>query len=112
MRVLLFAIVLAACGTSNDNGERTCTGGTGCGEGCQEANEVGVGMACTPGGGECGRNMAPFLFCTSDYEEGAWSYCTGPCDTDADCGTDAFCSGSGHGGKGCVPAICGGHAGG
>src|SRR5258706_6913958 len=93
----LIVAATPACGGGNDWGvDGACMGGSGCGEPCQQANPVGVGMACTAGGGQCGRNMAPFLFCTADYEAGAWPYCTGPCGSDADCGDGAYCSGSGH----------------
>jgi hypothetical protein len=105
---LAAAIVAVACGGGNGaSADAACTPMGVCGE-CMQPNNVGVGMACTTGGGECGHNMAPFLFCTSDYEADAPSYCTGPCGSDADCGDNAYCSGSGHGGRGCMPAVCGG----
>ena len=118
MRFAVIAIAAAtaltyavACGGGNAAGadaNKCPVPSTTCGDPCMQANNVGVGMACTKNGGECGSNLAPFLFCTADYEDGADPYCTGPCGSDADCGTDAYCSGSGHGGKGCMPAICGG----
>src|SRR5215831_11864847 len=71
-------------------------------------NNMGVGKACTPGGGEC-RNNGNAIFCTVDFvhDTTAW-YCTALCSNDTDCGTNAYCSGSGMGGRGCEPAICGG----
>lgn len=108
MRWALAVLFVAACGGGGAAGDDVCTGGTGCGEPCQAANDKGVGLPCTMGGGECSNNLAPFLFCTADYEDGADPYCTGPCSRDSDCGEGAYCSGSGHGGSGCVPAICGG----
>jgi hypothetical protein len=88
----------------------SCTPTTGCAEACNPGNNLGCGRYCTAGGGECNQNGAPFLFCTEDYEPNGTGvgFCTGPCSKDADCGDGAFCSGSGMGSKGCVPAACGG----
>ena len=101
-------MLAVGCGGGGAKVDSGCTGGTGCGEGCELANSKGVGRFCTAGGGECNQNGAPFIFCTVDYVSGAPAYCTGPCSKDADCGENADCSGSGMGGRGCETMLCGG----
>jgi hypothetical protein len=119
MRALsLLALVVAfACGGSSGNktdakgsggsGSNTCTGGSACGEPCDDGNNLGIGKFCAKGSGQCASNNNAFVFCTVDVDSTAEPFCTGPCGSDADCGVDAFCDGSG-GQNGCVPANCGG----
>ena len=113
---VIVALGLVGCG---GGGEKiidagppdACTGSTTCSDPCNQGNELGVGRYCTPGHGECNKNGAVggFIFCTKDYEPAETvQYCTGPCSKDSDCGTNAYCSGSGQGGRGCIPATCGG----
>jgi len=112
----ILAVVLAASACGKSNGQATdappdqCVPGSdACKNPCDEGNDKGVGRFCTSGGGECGKNSAPFIFCTIDYDTTAGvQYCTGPCSKDSDCGANAYCSGSGMGSKGCEPATCGG----
>ena len=111
--VALAAILaLVACGSGDKQPvDATCSGATACSDPCNTGNELGVGRYCTPGHGECNKNgaVSGFIFCTKDYEPAETvQYCTGPCSNDVDCGTGAFCSGAGQGGRGCVPATCGG----
>jgi hypothetical protein len=116
MRALsLLALVVAfACGGSSGNktdakgsGSNSCTGGSACGEPCDDGNNLGIGKFCAKGSGQCASNNNAFVFCTVDVDSTAEPFCTGPCGSDADCGVDAFCDGSG-GQNGCVPANCGG----
>jgi hypothetical protein len=81
---------------------------TGCTQPGQAGNSVGVGKFCTKGGNQCRDNGAA-IFCTVDYVPDVpdW-YCTAFCTGDGDCGDNAYCSGSGMGGRGCIPARCGG----
>ena len=102
---------LMACGGGGATIDAPCSGATACSDPCNVGNELGVGRYCTPGHGECNQNgqVGGFIFCTKDYEPAETvQYCTGPCSKDSDCGTNAFCSGSGQGGRGCIPATCGG----
>jgi hypothetical protein len=102
---LAIALALTACGGDDDG----CEGGAGCGEPCAPGNDFGVGMYCTPGGGECGDTpdrLAPF--CTVDFDDTAPAFCTRPCEPGDDlamCGEDAVCTGQG-GDTGCVPVAC------
>ena len=111
MRTLLisgFALLVSACGSSNDtHADAACSGGTSCGQPCDEGNSLGVGKFCTKGGGECAKNET-YVFCTADFDATAPdAFCTGPCGSDADCGPEAYCDDQG-GQSGCVPAACGG----
>ena len=73
-------------------------------------NELGVGMPCTVGGGECSGNDFRALFCSIDQVPDAdLALCTGPCLSDSDCGSASVCSGDPkdpQGPKGCIPATC------
>jgi len=89
---------LAACGEAPKRG---------CGMPGEPGNEKGVGKYCTPAGDECRKNSFA-VFCTVTFVPDADPYCTNSCTDDSQCGTGAFCSGSGMGSRGCVPAICGG----
>lgn len=111
--LLLLALVFAAgaCGGDDDGDSDACEGGTGCGEPCATGNSFGVGMYCTPGGGECGdtpSQLAPF--CTVDFDPEAPAFCTRPCEPGNDlemCGEDALCMGDeGGGDTGCIPITC------
>jgi hypothetical protein len=116
MRFGLFLAVVAACGGGSDKKvdagpPDACSGSTACSDPCNQGNELGVGRYCTPGHGECNQNgsVGGFIFCTKDYEPTEdVQYCTGACKEDKDCGTNAYCSGSGMGSKGCIPMSCGG----
>jgi hypothetical protein len=114
LAAIVFVVVAAsACGKSSSNNADAppdqCVQGAACNNPCDVGNDKGVGRYCTAGGGECGNNAAPIIFCTVDYEPTAdVQYCTGPCSKDSDCGMNAYCSGSGMGSKGCEPAACGG----
>lgn len=109
---LLVAILLAACGSDDDNAaDAACQGGAGCGESCAAGNSFGVGRYCTPGGGECGdtpNRLAPF--CTVDFDPEAPAFCTRPCEPGDDlamCGEDALCTSEEEGGDtGCIPITC------
>lgn len=116
IRALLLICAVALIGGCDDGEADICAGGAlvDCGEPCAPGNDFGVGMACTPGGGECadtpGR-MAPI--CTVDFEAEADAFCTRPCDPDmevvAQCGINAICRGEDAGGggpTGCVPMTC------
>jgi hypothetical protein len=100
--VLSLALAVAACGS--DTPQNT----TGCGAPGNPGNSKGIGRYCTRGAGQC-TNL--FLYCTVDFvmDPGTPQYCTGPCTLDSDCGEGAYCSGSGLGSMGCMPAVCGGH---
>lgn len=68
-------------------------------------NDIGVGTFCTPRGGECAAfPQAGLCVVMIAPDEGQW-FCTRLCDTDADCGADAVCTGDGRGAA-CVPARC------
>lgn len=74
-------------------------------------NEIGVGMTCTEGGGECNDNgFTNAWLCTHDHDPTAsLNICTKPCVVDEDCGTGAVCTGDPDdpdSGRGCVPAPC------
>ena len=74
-------------------------------------NEIGVGMTCTEGGGECNDNgFTNAWLCTHDHDPTAsLNVCTKPCVVDEDCGTGAVCTGDPadpDSGRGCVPAAC------
>jgi hypothetical protein len=101
-------LAFAACG---DSGGHTSTPDapmtTGCTQPGQMGNAVGVGEFCTKGGGQCRDNNGA-IFCTVDYVMTEDWYCTALCTSDNDCGDNAYCSGSGMGGRGCIPARCGG----
>jgi hypothetical protein len=103
---LMFA--LACGGSSGKPADAACTGGSGCAQPCDEGNNLGVGRYCTKNGGQCGSNNNAFVFCTVDVDPTAEAFCTGPCGSDAECGQNAFCDGSGGAQRGCVPASCGG----
>ncbi len=103
----------AACGAdpAEDGPPDACAGATGCNGECELGNSYGVGRYCTPGGGECAGLAA--AFCTVDFEDTTETWCTRPCDPEADvveqCGEDAVCRGEDQGGggpSGCVPMIC------
>ena len=112
----------AECANNDDCEDRGfCVDGVchPCDEGLPEPNDpclprcgnsLGVGMACTAGGGECTGNDVHALFCTIDQVADADLHmCTGPCVADEDCGEDAVCQGDPedpNGPKGCVPAAC------
>jgi len=121
-RAAILAIALiAACGSDSKTPQKgidapatpadaACTA-DGCKNPCAVGNDKGVGRYCTPGGGECNANsnLGGFIFCTKDYEPAEdVQYCTGPCTKDSDCGQNAYCTGAGQGGRGCIPASCGG----
>ena len=108
--LLVGVLSFAACGSS---GGGSVDAGVDAPSGiCPPAgtpgNSLGVGKSCTKGGGQC-RDNASAIFCTVDYVQDttAW-YCTALCTSDNDCGENAYCSGSGMGGRGCIPATCGG----
>jgi len=112
---LLVASLAVACGGSSSKktdagGSAACVGSDGCGQPCDEGNNLGVGKYCTAGGKQCGSNATIAIFCTLDFDSTAPDgFCTGPCGSDADCGEDAFCDNDGSGtSNGCVPANCGG----
>jgi hypothetical protein len=107
-----------ACGSSNGGKNdaagsgSACTGGSACGQPCDQGNNLGIGRFCTANGGQCGSNNNGFIFCTLTFDPQAPDgFCTGPCGSDADCGSNAFCDSNGSGSnaqKGCVPMDCGG----
>jgi hypothetical protein len=86
------------------------TGGAGnfIPEGCGDdpPNDIGLGAACTPGGGECGED----LLCTEDFEQiqGA-EVCIGfGCSSAAECGEGGVCCGIAAAGDLtiCLPPSC------
>lgn len=112
--ILLAFIVglsLLACGDDNGsaNGpDAACVGATGCNGPCEKGNEYGVGAYCTAGGGECANTpMRAAPFCTVDTAETEFAFCTRPCTTNADCGSNARCANEGGTGpSGCFPIFC------
>jgi hypothetical protein len=119
-RLALHAIVVAvsvACAADADAGasddEDACPFMPEPSDPCLPAcgNELGVGQPCTKDGFECPPidvgNEA--TFCTVDFDDTDLAFCTRPCFDDADCGTDAVCTGDPEdpdGDKGCFPASC------
>jgi hypothetical protein len=86
----------------------TPQGGEDPGEGCVAAdtpgNGVGVGRACTAGGGECSGNGKATV-CLGDFDARA-NFCSMfGCESDADCGDGAICSDQGAA-KVCIPNAC------
>ena len=79
-----------------------------CLQGC--GNELGVGMPCTKGGGECNDNPPTgAILCTGDFSTTDLVFCTRPCVVDEDCGKDALCTGDPENpksGRGCFPRSC------
>lgn len=125
MRAALLVFVVACGGSSADPTDTTTpidaktskpvdaqvSHADPCNDPSATGNDKGVGRYCTAGGGECNQNsnLGGFIFCTKDYEpDETVQYCTGPCSKDSDCGTNAACTGSGSGGRGCEPNACGG----
>jgi hypothetical protein len=108
----LLLLAVACGGSSGTKGDAACSGGSACGQPCDEGNNLGVGRYCTKGAGQCDKNeglgSGLFIFCTIDEDPTAPdAFCTGPCSTDSQCGENAYCDGQG-GQSGCVPASCGG----
>jgi len=72
-------------------------------------NELGVGMTCSAGTGECGVNgLSGAIACSLDViPESDFNICTKGCTSDADCGSEAVCAEDPEGrGMGCIPAAC------
>lgn len=69
-------------------------------------NGDGVGKVCTRGGSQCNGTTAPY--CSVDYIDTAYAFCTKTCAADSDCGTDASCQSDpgGSGLKACIPSSC------
>ena len=91
-----------ACGPVSVDASESCV------KPCTAGNEKGVGMFCTAGGGEC---QFPAFICTVDGDPTSKdTFCTLPCSTDLQCGSNAACRGDpakdGGGSKGCVPSAC------
>ena len=112
-KILVVAALLALASScaSDDDGSDECVGEIGCNGECELGNSYGVGRYCTLGGGECNGELA--IFCTVDFQETTETYCTRPCDPDADvdeqCGEETVCRGEeigGTGPSGCVPILC------
>ena len=56
-----------------------------CLAGC--GNELGVGQPCTKGSGECsGFQLGEAIFCTVDFEDTDYEFCTLACVRDEQCG--------------------------
>ena len=129
-RLTLVLLFVGACGGDDHGGDARVDAGGGdsgpagivCDEATQPAasdtcipdpcgNEIGVGMTCTEGGGECNDNgFANAWLCVHDHDPTAsLNICTKPCVVDDDCGTGARCIGDPSdpdSGKGCVPTPC------
>jgi len=116
------ALLLAGCpsadpAATDDAGETLCDpalppASAPCLEGQCGNPEFGVGQPCTPGGGECS-DLPGFMLCTADFNDTDLWFCTKPCsmsgDWQAQCGSDAVCSGDPEdpaAGSGCMPASC------
>ena len=96
------AVMAMSCGGGSSGASDACTD-TGCAGACAPGNSLGVGKACTPGGGECNGSDAPF--CTVDFETTDLAFCTRTCADSSQCGEGATCTGQG-GPMGCVPNEC------
>ena len=114
----------AACSSSSDGGGGGTDATTGDGSDANltdvrdpskncvppgaKGNDKGVGAYCEPGdaGVPCDKEAGSPI-CTGAIDgvpDTAW-FCTRPCTTDADCGTDASCVANPLG-TGCVPKSC------
>jgi hypothetical protein len=121
----LFSLGCAAPSPASDAGDaaseasarrdagRTCPPpNNACLVGC--GNEVGVGMPCTRGGGECMVNgFSNAFLCTADFvdDPNELAFCTRACSVDTQCGTAARCAGdpnNASAGRGCFPRSCDG----
>ncbi len=119
---LLLLLFLVACPAQDppEEEEPTPEPTPPCNEGLPEpsteclpecGNELQVGQPCTEGGGECYTGVFEDIawLCTVDaYETDLW-FCTMPCQTDEDCGSDAICTGdpdNDTSGRGCFPIGC------
>jgi hypothetical protein len=80
------------------------SGPAACGNPGDQGNSMGVGRYCTAGGGECRGTQSQY--CAVDFQQGVPAICSKPCSTNADCGENAICSGSGLE-RGCEPTACG-----
>lgn len=69
-------------------------------------NEMGIGGYCEPNTPAC-ISDAGIHFCTGAFSAppDAW-FCTKPCNTDPECGSNAYCDHN-KDGNGCVPNACG-----
>jgi hypothetical protein len=103
----ILSVLVLACGDASQSARPDGPLETGCGKPGELGNSLGVGKYCTRGGHECASNSFA-LFCTVTYEPSAPAFCTNACTRDPDCGDGAYCSGSGMGLTGCLPAVCGG----
>ena len=120
---LTLLLLLVACppsGLDGDGPEEEEPTPTPCNEGLPPpsaaclpecGNELQVGQPCTEGGSECYTGTFENIawLCTVDaYETDLW-FCTMPCQTDEDCGSDAICTGdpdNDTSGRGCFPIGC------
>lgn len=109
LSLLVVVLALAGCGGDGAaSADAGCEGETGCNGACELGNSWGVGRYCTPGGGECADTpdrLAPF--CTADFDDTGFAFCTRPCTGDDQCGENARCASETEGGpSGCFPLIC------
>ena len=93
------------CGAATGNTMPAKLPGPPCAAPGAKGNDVGVGMQCTKGGGECGNNTTA-NFCLAEFTTGDFgNFCTLLCQADADCGSGAVCQGS-PGRAICIPNQC------
>jgi len=93
------------CVTARAEGH-ACDDECGSAENC--GNELGVGMHCTVGGGECTANGYDKAFlCILDQRPDEFPVCTKPCKYDDECGSGGFCASETPGSlAGCLPRNC------
>lgn len=106
----LLGLTVVACGDDDDGAPAVPDSGVmapagSCAQPGDVGNELGIGTFCSPRGGQCAAfPQAGVCLATIAPGEGQW-FCTRLCSDDADCGSDAVCTGDGRGAA-CVPARC------
>ena len=107
LRACVPTACLATVGDSNTN-TNTDSNTTNTAGVCPPAaaNDDGVGKACTRSGNQCTGSAAPY--CSVDYINTPYAFCTKTCSADADCGSSASCQADpgGSGAHACIPSSC------
>jgi hypothetical protein len=73
-----------------------------CGAPNAQNNELGYGGYCKSTS-DCTNEAGLFRLCAADF--GGGNFCTGPCETDEECGSGEHCAHAAQG-SGCVPLAC------